>query len=234
MAKIFSFIKKFWREISILVLFIVCFASIRSCRTANGLVELQRHGLDSAYHYATNVTLKNGTHVFRIKTLEATVHQLRGENVLSALEISKLKSDKIEMGDLSAYYRGLVEAQGTIALKGKDSIIYVQTRNGETQQKIKSFKYDGNWLQLRSVYNPITDSLSHRYLYRVEFTLATYRKRQGLFKRSILLSDVSFNDPSIQVGEFTAVKVVEPPKRFYETRLFVFLIGVAGGAIVTK
>ena len=232
MAKIFSILKNFWREILILLLFVICFISIRSCKTQQSLAQLNAHGADSAYHYATDVTLKNGEHVFRIKTLEATVHDLRGGAVLSAMEISKLKEDKIEIANLSAIYRGQVEAQGAVTLKGRDSIIYVTVGGEPKPSALKVFDYRGNWLSLHEIYNPFNDSLSHKYLYRVEFTLASYRKSQGLFKRSILLTDISFTDPSIRIGEFQAVKVVEAPKRFYETTGFKLLVGGGLGIFV--
>jgi hypothetical protein len=233
MTKIFFILENFWREILILLLFVVCFISIRSCKTQQNLAQLNAHGADSAYHYATDVTLKNGEHIFRIKTLEATVHELRGGAVLSVMEISKLKEDKIEIANLSAIYRGQVEAQGNINIKGKDSIVYVTIGGELNPSTLKVFDYRGNWLSLREVYNPLNDSLSHKYLYRVEFSLTSYRKSQGLFKPSILLADISFTDPSLRIGEFQAVKVVEAPKRFYETRAFAIGIGFIGGVYVS-
>lgn len=231
-------IKKYWREILILLLFSICIIAMRSCGNRQSLVELERHGKDSAYHYATKIVQKNGEQLFRIRTLEATNHELKGTDILSTLEINKLKKQNVKLGDLVTYYQGRVIVSRQSASKAIDSLAFVvdsiqyaknnldSTVKIENEIIFKTFDWSNEYLRLHEIYNPVTDSLTRKYLYRVKFTLATYRQRQGLFKKSILLSDLSFDDPAVQVGEFKAIQVKEPKKRFYETRIFAFAVGM--------
>lgn len=217
---------KYWQYILIALLAIALTISVRSCRVKSDLADLQKHTADSTYHFATEVQLKNGLHAFRIKTLEATVHDLQGADILTTLQINQLKEDKVKLGELVTYYQGKAAVNVTTVTKGKDSVIYLKD---SVQQKVKTFDYSGTWLRLHEVYNPFTDSLSRKYVYRVSFQLVSYRKRQGLFKPSQLITDLTFDDPAIQVGEFNGVVVKEPRKRWYETRGFAIGVGIVGG-----
>jgi len=234
MAKSFSVLKKFWREILILFLFATCFTAMRSCKKQQSLAQLNAHGADSAYHYATDVTLKNGEHVFRIKTLEATVQQLKGSDIISELDKIKLKEQIGNLNRMVSYYSGKLTMDRTFASGGIDTVMVTVHDKDTVKIKEKSFRWQNSWLSINSIYNPLTDSIKHRYLYRVEFNMTSYRKGQNLFKRGQLVSDITFADPAIRIGEFQGIIVKEAPKRFYETTGFKVLAGIAIGVIITR
>jgi len=210
-----TFIKKYWREVAILILFVVCFISIRSCRTQKELTNLKAQQYDSAYHFAKVYKMENGDLVYQVLTTEATIHQLKGESILDLLEKNHLKEQIGDISRLVTIYRGQVESAGNFVSVAHDTVIMEITKKDTTKVKEKSFKWTNGYLSLAEIYNPITGWLSHKYLYRADFQLVSYRRGANFFRRGTLVSDITFNDPNIQVGEFQGVVVKEPPaKRF--------------------
>ena len=205
-----ALLKLYGQYILIVLLVIALILSIRSCRNQRDMVTLERNGKDSAYHYATKVELKGGQDAFRIKTLEATVHELRGSDILSELEKIKLKQHVGSLNRVVAYWKGSVRATDTITATLRDTV-YLD-RAG-TKVPSKAFKWQSKYLSLDGLMGLETVKID--YHYNVDFTLTAYRKSQGLFKRSQLVTDITFSDPAVQVGSFTGVVVKEPrPLRF--------------------
>lgn len=229
-----TLLKKYWSSILIVLLTIALFISIRSCKQQQSMVQLERNGKDSAFHYATKVELENGEQAFRIKTIEATVHELRGSDVLSELEKGRLKDQVGNLSRAVVFYKGNVEVSRDFGSKATDTVLVEVVRKDTTRTMAKVFDFNNGFLRLHEIYNPRTDSLTRNYLYRVDFQLTAYRKSQGLFKRSQLVTDLTFSDPAIQVGEFTGIVVKEPRKRFYETRGFAIGVGLVGGVWVSS
>ena len=224
-----TFLKKYWQYILIAILLIVCFTAIRSCKNQQSLVALEKHGSDSAYHYATKIKINDSVSTFRVKTLEATVHELRGEAVLSELEKNRLKQHVGSLNRIVAYWKGSMRATDAITATLRDTV-YLD-RVG-TKVPSKAFKWQSKYLSLDGLVGPETVNID--YHYKVDFTLTAYRKSQGLFKRSQLVTDLTFEDPAIQVGEFRGVVVKEPPKHWWETRAFAVAVGVGIGIAATR
>lgn len=227
-------LKKFWREILILVLFAVCFISMRSCRTAKNNLVLKNQSYDSAYSVAIEHVLKNGQLAYQVQTLEATVHDLKGQDILSTIEQKNLHDQVGNLSRLVTFYKGSLTMDDTFSAGGTDTV-YLQVKGRDTTRvKKKTFLWHGQWLTLASIYDPITDSISHRYHYQVDFNLISYRQGQNFFRRGNLVSDITFSDPAVSVGEFRGIIVKEPPKKWYETGVAKFLAGLAAGVALRR
>lgn len=208
-------LKKYWREAAILILFIVCMLSVRSCRNQQEKVKIAKAMRDSTFFKSDSVRLKNGELAYRVNTLEVTNHQLKGEGVLTYLQIKKLTDQIGNLNRLITFYQGSLTMDDTFSAGGTDTVLIEVKKKDTINTKAKKFLWHGKWLTLLSVYNPATDSINHQYHYQADFNLVTYRRGANLFRRGDLVTDITFNDPSISVGEFQGVITKEPPpKRF--------------------
>lgn len=219
---IISFLQKYWQYLLIAILGIALLFSVKSCKNQVGLTTLEKHGKDRAYHYATQIRLSDSTKAYRIRTLELTSNQLKGENL--TLYTDKKKSDeqvrvlKIEVGNLNrivALYSGTITMDQSFELVGKDSVVKGDTIpnsiiHTQLVNKEKIFPWHNKWMTFHGIYNPANDSLKVKYAYRADFKLVSYFKGKNLIKKGDLISDITFSDPSIQVGEFQGVVVKQP------------------------
>lgn len=217
-----------------MALFVTCFISMRSCRTAKNNLGLKTQSYDSAYNLAVEHILKNGQLAYQVQTLEATVHDLKRQDILSTLEQKGLHDQIGNLNRLVTFYKGGLTMDDTFAAAGRDTVYLEAKGKDTTQVKRKTFLWHGQWLTLASVYDPLTDSISHRYHYHVDFNLISYRQRQNFFSRGNLVSDITFSDPAISVGEFRGIVVKEPPKPWYQTGLFKFLAGLGVGVALMR
>lgn len=219
-------LKRYWREITIVILFFVCWFSIRSCRTQKELVKIEQSKSDSSYHAAIGVQLENGQLAYRVKTLEVTSQELKGQDVLSYLKIKDLTDQVGNLNRVVTYYQGKVSANQVFISKGKDSTVYdirpkyIDLLNDSSKKQHshteKVFDWGNKWLRLHEVYNPVTDSLKRHYVYNAEFQFTSYRRGANLFRRGDLVSEIIFSDPWLVVGDSQSLIVKEgPPKRFY-------------------
>lgn len=208
-------LKKYWREAAILILFVVCFISMRSCRNQRELASIGKNKTDSAFLKADSVRLKNGELAFRVSTLEVTNKQLKESGILDYLNQKKLQGQIGDMSRLVTIYRGQVESNGTFISIAHDTVIVEVIKKDTVKVKEKAFKWTNGYLSLIETYNPLTEALNHKYLYRADFQLVSYRKGANFFRRGTLVSDITFSDPNLRIGEFQGVVVKEPPaKRF--------------------
>lgn len=226
-------LQKYWQYAMIGILLVICIFSIKSCKNQKELVRIEKSKSDSSFHQAEAVILKNGELTFRVNTLEVTNKQLKGENIIGYVAQKKLEEQVGNLNRVVAYYKGSLTMDETFASGGTDTVILRIHDRDTVRTKEKYFPWHNNWLSLNSIYNPLTDSIKHRYLYRVEFNMVSYRKDQNFFRRGQLVSEITFADPAILVGESQAVIVIEPPKKFYETTLFKVLVGTAIGIAIS-
>lgn len=227
---ILTFLKKYWQYITIAILGVALILSVRSCKNQTELRRISNNYQDSAFNYASKVKLNDSLITYRVKTLELTTKQATGENILLLLnktdqdkEIKTLKSQVGKLSNIVTFYKGNASMDNSFSLLGTDSTVNIATHwdtvltNGTPLQRIteKVFSWSNKWLTLHEVYNPITDSLLIKYHYKTDFQITSYRKGGNLFKRAQLFSDVTFSDSSLQVREFKALIIKEPPpKRF--------------------
>src|SRR6267142_464912 len=106
-------LKKYWREILIFALLIFCLISVRSCKNKQDGLQLKTLSFDSAYTMALEHRLKNGQLAYQVQTLEATVHELRGQGVLSALEAKNLHDQIGNLDRLVTFYKGSLTMDDT-------------------------------------------------------------------------------------------------------------------------
>lgn len=227
-----NLLKQYWREVAIAILIIICILSVRACKNQKELTTVANSKSDSTYHEAVAVKLKNGQLTFRVNTLEATTEQLKRENIL---ENKKLKDQIGSLSNLVTFYQGKMNAHADFAAIAHDTIVNVIHDKDTTRIKEKTFlAHPSKWLTIHSIYNPVTDSIFHRYRYWVDFDLKSYWRGKNLFHRGDLVSDITFSDPAVSVGEFQGIIVKEPPKKWHETTLAKVLFGVGVGIAITR
>lgn len=220
---------KYLPYLVIVVLGIALFTSVRSCQNQKELVQLEKDSHDSTFHEALAVKLKNGQQAFRIKTLEATVSQLKSDGLLTAYEKKQLSDQVGNLNNLVAYWRGSARAMDTIKTTLHDSI-YIE-RSG-TKVLSKAFKWDSKYLSLNGLIAPDTVHIAYRY--DMDFSLTAYRKGKTWFKPGELVADVTFSDPHVNVSSFQGVVVKEESKKWYQTTAFKIGVGFVGGLFLLK
>jgi hypothetical protein len=218
----------YWREIIIFALLVFCLTTVRECSNERADKELAIASRDSSYLMANHYINKYGESVNEVKTLEATVDQLQDENLGHIIDKDKLKDENINLKHLVFRYKGKASKKDTIKISNRDTV-YIE--KGDTLRG-KWFSFDNKWLKLDGI--TTLDSTRITYNYNVDFTITAYRKFQGLFKPRQLMTNVTFSDPNLVIGEFQGVVVKEPPKKWFETTLAKFLFGVGVGVAITK
>jgi hypothetical protein len=231
---ILTLLKKYYREIAIGLLILLLMASVRTCKNKSEEVQLTKNKYDSTYNKAVEYKLDNGQKAFRINTLEASTGELKAENILSATEIKNLRDQVGNLNHLVTLYKGTMNSVSTFAVKGQDTVLVEIVKHDTVRLHEKRFVWHGKWLTLLSVYNPVTDSLTHRYHYMSDFQIVSYRRGKNLFSRGDLVTDITFSDPSVSVGEFRGVVVKEAPPKWYQTTAFKVLAGVGLGMFLKR
>lgn len=226
---------KYWREILIVVLVIVCIISMRSCNVSNTShkadKQLLENAKDSAFLYTQKIKLDNGKLAARVKTHEVTIDQLETYNKELGFDLEATKKQIGSLNNLVGYWKVKAEVKQTIVVIGRDTTIY-STRD-TTKVQAKVFHYNNGYLRLDQVYNPINLELATTYHYNPSFNLTAYRKGGGLFKKGQLVTDVVFDDPNIQTSTVNSIVIKEGPEKFYQTKVFVFGLGVTIGVVGT-
>lgn len=201
---------KYWQYVLILILAVALVLSVRSCKNQKELVTLEKNSHDSTFHQAEQVKLKTGEQAFRIQTLEATVHELQGQDIVSEVDKIRLREQIGNLNHLVAFWKGSVRATDTITAILHDTI-YIDGRGAKVDSKY--LKWASKYLSIDGLIHG--DSVKIDYSYKVDFSLTAYRKGQNLFNRGQLVTDVVFSDPNMKVNRFEGMVIREPPpKRF--------------------
>lgn len=220
-----------WQLILIVILLIVCFTSIRSCKINSDRADIEIHKNDSSFKIAKYYRDKNGQLIGQVNTHELTVKNLKEYGDQLGFENKSLKKQVGNLNNLVAHWQGKAGVADTIRTVVHDTT-YVD-RDGETVTA-QTFKWKNKFMDLEGII--VTDSLTLRYLYNVDFALTAYRKPQGGFWKppGQLVADVKFNDPSFKVTEFKGFVITEPRKKWYETKGFAIGAGFLLGYAATK
>lgn len=225
MTVLLSVLKRFWREILILVLVLIVALSVRSCRTQQSMVTTSEHLRDSLYTKVTRITLDKGKLAYQVVTAEQTIAQIKQFGNELGLDNKRLKDENINLSSLVAYWKGKAQIHDTIYSDLTDTV-YLDHGIQETG---KEFGYQGKYLQL-SGFIPQGDASIHLdYTYNVDFNLIAFRKGKSWFKRGQLVADIQFSDQNLKVQSFQGVVVKESEKKVYERNWFWGLMGLVAG-----
>lgn len=231
--------KKFWREILIVILVIICSASFRQCSVNKDSARLGWNATDSAFNVAHYYNNKLGQVVGQVKTHELTIKELQKYGKKMGFENEKLKKQVGNSNRLIAHWKGKAESRGSSIVALTDTTVNtldgtMDLNEGFDTVEAKAFNWSNKYLTLDGIIHLDSNKLALSYIYRVDFELTAYYKRQGLFKKPQLVSDIYFSDPNMRVQEFKGFVVKEPRKKLYQTGLFKVSIAIGSGFLLGK
>ncbi len=235
---ILSLLLKYWREAAIVILIVAVAILAKSCHGTKQEVGLLQHAQDSAYHYAKEVTLKNGQQSFQINTYEATVKQLRENGTLLGFKIDSLVGHAGRLNNLVAYWQGKATMKGAAVVTLHDTL-YLDMMGRRI--KSKEFEWNNKYLFVTGLIAPEEESISLTYKYDVDFSLVAYRGKKPIseyfkfnFKKPPIVTNVTFSDQNMKVGKFEGVVAKEEPTKWYESKLAIFAYGLITGRLSKK
>ncbi len=231
-------ILKYWKEITIALLVIFVAISVRTCKQHIDNEDVAVHARDSAYTVIKLHKLINGQIASQVQDHEVTIDQLKNDLGISKDSLKHLKSQVGSLNNLVSIQKGRVSVTDTFKVPLHDTV-YVD--NAGAKEKGKRFEWSNNYLDLTGFIPNDETSISIMYHYNVKFSLVTYRKPRPFsdylkfkFRKQPLVADLTFDDPNIQVSKFSGVVIKEEPKRWYQTKGFIFGLGAVGGIIAWK
>lgn len=244
-GKIFLFLKKSWREVAILLLFIIAALSMRSCKNATSHLQSVQANNDALFSQGLELKLSDNTKALKIRALDGTIRQLSEQGIIDGMELAKLHEQAIKLNSLVAYYSAHVNVKQDIGVVVHDTVL-TELRpmliNGgkitlakglveladTLRTREKAFTYDNKWLSIAGLYNPATDTARIKYTYNVDFTLAAYKEKGKIF------ANINFSDPAITTTNLKVVHVTVPPTPWYDTRLAHILFGAVLGRAISR
>lgn len=235
-----NILKSFWKEILIVILFLVCFSSVRQCSVNKSDGELLVNARDSAFNVAHYYKNKNGELVGQVKTQELTISQYKKYAAQLGFDNKELKKQVGKESRLVAHWKGKAEAKGVILIGLNDTTINTldptMDLSGESIniESAKTFEWSNKYLDLRGIISIDSNQLALKYQYDTDFSITAYYKPQGLFKQPQLVTDIWFEDPNMKVREFKGFVIKEPKKRFIQTGLFKVSVGIGIGLVAAS
>lgn len=216
---------KYCREIAIIVLAIVCFSSVRSCQNKASDNEVLSHVNDSVFSVALYYKSKHGEAIGQIKTHELTINQWEKYGNQLGFNVKELEKQVWNAKMLVAHWKGRAQMKDTAFITLRDTI-YNRVFTG------KVFEWNNNHLFLTGFMD--STNLALTYQYQTNFTITPYYKKQGLFKKPQLVTDIWFEDPNMRVQEFRGFVIQEPKKKLIQTGGFKIVVGIGIGYAAAK
>lgn len=222
-----SIIKRFWREIIIAILVIAVAISAKTCqRTASDKDVLQKIHDDTVKVF----TNKNKELINQIQTHQLTIAQLKDDYQQLGLDKKKLENQVGNLNNLVGYWKGKAYVKDTFTVANHDTV-FIDSKG--IQETGRAFDWTNKYLTISGFSSQAKTFI--KYDYSVDFTLIPYRQKHGFLGlgKSTLVTDLHFSDPNIKVKEFQGILIKEPKKPFYETKVFIFTIGLVAGTYLT-
>lgn len=221
---ILSLLLKYWRELLIAILVCVCGFAFNKCQSNASDKDVLSHKYDSTYLVATYYKNKHGEVIGQVKNHELTIRQLKDFGEQLGFDNKQLRDQVGNLNRLVGYWKGQASVRDSVIITLRDTVI-VDGINTYT----KAFEWNNDYLFLNGNIDLQNNQLALQYQYDVNFELVSYRKGKTFFKSGTLVSDIKFSDPNIRVREFSGFVIVEPKKKWYETRAAAFGVGVLTG-----
>lgn len=220
-------LKKFYRELIILVLLVVVALAVSTCNHNQRNARVAYNSIDSAFNYAKRVELKNGELIHRVNTLEIEKGDLNKTVGLLGFDKQHLESKVGKLNRIVAHWEGRltvpIDRSIPVLIVPKDPenpISGNDLANGDA-----SFDLDRSDLPL----NPI-DSVR-----TIDFSLtAYYGKRPSLFKSRPLVADIYFDDPTFVVNEFKGFVVQQKRPPFFQRPIVKITLFTIGGFVIGR
>lgn len=171
----------------------------------------------------------------------------RAQTNVSQADIASLqasqRADIAELRkELGRAFKGLesvTKAQIVTSDSGKsyvtDTLIITKIVNGADTIAAKAFNVSDKWLKLKGVITK--ETLDYSYSIKNDIQLLTfYEKPKGIkniFKPSILKVRMIAENPNTNFNSLQTIVVKPPAKKWYQTKGFIFGVGIIAGVICT-
>jgi len=197
---------------------------------------------------------KEGIDMAQKKVLEIDVNNLEEYSESLGIDNKALKDQVGNLknlvtrlkGEISAYGEGNVDSDITdVDINKVDSVSGNFTL-------LDSTEWNNSYLSLNNKYQIIgryrftkgalyLDSIKYMsnfaYKYKIDFTSTSYWMRENkwkIWKDKVLVTDIELSDPNASVTDMQSIKILPPPKKFYEKTWFQVGVGFVAGAILIK
>lgn len=233
------FLKKYWREIAIVILVLIVVFSVNTCQRRNDDIKVITSQRDSARFGIKSFINKNNELVHQVETQEITIGQLKDHGIQLGYDNNKLRKQVGNLNNVVAHWKGKAVSTGVVVIpdviiKPDSSVSVVHPDPVHIDLEFKSGNtWTNGFLTLDSIkFNSFEKKLQFRYQYKTDFSLTAYRKKKlfGLIKGP-LVADISFKDPNMVVTDFKGFVVKEPRENFFQKKIGKFTIGVVTGIV---
>lgn len=186
---------------------------------------------DSVKHYRD----KSGQLVAQREAILIRENDLKSQAVALGIDKDRLEKQVGKLSNLVSYYKGELQAKGTVVSEGKDTVLVEVVRGDTTRREAKVFEYANAFLFLHQLYLPDSNRLITEYEYKVEVEVTTYRRRDNPFNflsKKRLYADVRLSDPNASIINARSVVIDLPAKRWYERTWVHLVAGAVGGIFI--
>lgn len=221
---------KYWREITIAILAIIVAFSVNTCQKKESDIALLNQIQDSTFNELRVYKDKAGKLATQVNTYAVTVDQLKENGDKLGLNNKSLKQQIGSLNNLVSFYRAKISLADTFTVVNHDTTFIIK---GDTTHA-KAFHWSNKYLVINGFTAPAYTTIS--YDYHPSFELKSYWKDKGFLrlKKGQLVTDITFNDPNIQVREFRGIVIQQEPKKWYETRAASFAAGIIIGRFAPR
>jgi hypothetical protein len=183
----------------------------------------QEAGMDSIHH----TLLKDGSRAAERTSFILTKSEYEKTVLVKRDSIKRLKERIGSLNHLTNDLKLKLSIKGNIATLYRDT----STVSKEDTLRSKSFTYEDAWINLNG--NIKHDSVGIKYRICADLDIATYWKRQGLFKPDLLSVNITSSNPNLEISRLDNYQIREP-KSFFESRVFALAAGFAAGLLIPK
>lgn len=208
--------RKYIPYITILVLLVLLFASMQTCSFHKSHADSNLEAItDTVKHFKNRL----GTQTASINTLQLDKKQLQDLILDKDAELAILTKEFSKVNTITKYKT--VTHIDTIRIAYKDTVPCVFDRTGEVKDTWYSFSYKSNQkgIQVDSLTIPNTT------------TAITGFKRDWIFGKQTIVTDITNSNPLIRVTEMKSVEIVVPVP-WYEKWYTWLAAGLIGGFII--
>lgn len=230
-TKLLQLLKDHYLWVVIVLLLLMLVLATKQCSYNQEHAAFLEARYDTANTRAQIFKLGDSIKGYRIRALQVAAQELRGRDIQSYIKIQGLEKQVGSLKNVVSITQGKLLIAGQNTSHAVDTVFVKVSGKDTTKTAMKSFTFANKWLQLQEVYNPKTDTIGRLYKYTPTFTVTEYYRGKNFFKRGELVSDLTFDDPAVQVTSFKQVVVKQPPKQWYETRLVAVAFGVLLGRV---
>lgn len=212
--------KNIWLYIAALLAAVVIYGWYTGQQRTKQHISLQQQLNDSIRYYRA----KDGTvHATKaVLQIPAKLYKHIADSIVQSVARSTKAKDLVQHSTIhtTTTSRDTVRLRDTIVIAGTDT----------AQGQIFTFN-DGALSITGLLYHQQADI---NYSFALHLSHTTKWHRPGLFKKKQLIVDAYSLTPNTTITGMQTFVIQQPPKKFYETRLFSFALGVGAGIFISS